>query len=157
MNARLKPTLAVLPMRLADLDAVLEVEARCYSFPWTRGNFVDSLSAGYRAEVLWDSAGEVVGYCVAQPGVEEMHLLNLSVAPHWQRQGHASVLLARLLEHCQAERMHLLWLEVRSSNAAARALYARRGFAEVGLRRAYYPAVAGREDAVVMRAEVSRA
>lgn len=141
-------------MTPAMLDTVLAVEALCYSFPWTRGNFADSLAAGYRAECLWLN-GVLVGYCVAQPGVDELHLLNLTVAPRWQRQGHARHLLRRLLEHAREAALPVVYLEVRHSNAAAIALYREQGFAEVGRRRGYYPAPQGREDAVVMRLDVA--
>ena len=144
------------PMTVGDLDAVLSVEAVCYSFPWTRGNFVDSLAAGYRCELRLDADGALLGYSVAMPGFEEMHLLNLSVSPAHQGQGHARALMARLIADAQGQGMGSLWLEVRPSNARARALYDRLGFVEAGLRRAYYPAAGGRrEDAVVMSLPLS--
>jgi [ribosomal protein S18]-alanine N-acetyltransferase len=129
---------------------VLAIENRAYTFPWTRGNFVDSLAAGYHTLVLFDSLAGVVGYYVAMAGVDEMHLLNLTVAPAWQGQGLASRLLDALDDQCRRLALATVWLEVRASNDRARALYRRRGFAEVGMRRGYYPAPQGREDAVVM-------
>lgn len=153
MNALPRPEAQFSAMTPAMLDTVLAVEAQCYSFPWTRGNFTDSLAAGYRAECLWINA-VLVGYCVAQPGVEELHLLNLTVAPRWQRQGHARHLLQRLLDHAREQALPVVYLEVRHSNAPAIALYREQGFAEVGRRRGYYPAAHGREDAVVMRLDV---
>jgi ribosomal-protein-alanine N-acetyltransferase len=138
-------------MEYGDLDRVLEVERTAYSFPWTRGNFVDSLAAGYLAEMLLDDRGALVGYYLAMQGVEEMHLLNLTVAPARQRRGHARTLLDALEQRCLERGVPKLWLEVRASNARARQVYAARGFAEVGLRRGYYPAGKGqREDAIVM-------
>ena len=135
----------------AHLDAVLELERDSYDFPWSRGNFIDSLAAGYLGLVAFE--GEtLVAYLVAMPGVGEMHLLNLSVAPLARRQGHAQALLDALEEACRREGLPQLWLEVREGNAAARALYRRRGFEEMGVRRGYYPALGGRrEDAVLMR------
>ena len=151
MNAVPQLRQGLRPMRLDDLDAVLAIERSVYSFPWTRGNFIDSLAAGYLAELLLDDGGRLIGYFVAMVGVDEMHLLNLSVAPAHQRQGHARTLLDALEAHCHALHLTTLWLEVRLSNARARQIYLRRGFAEVGLRRGYYPAGKGqREDAVVM-------
>ena len=143
------------PMRGADLDAVLAIETRAYDFPWTRGNFIDSLAAGYVAERLLDGRGALLGYCIAAGGAGEMHLLNLTVAPELQGRGHARAMLDALAARCRAEGVAQLWLEVRASNARARALYVRYGFAEVGCRRGYYPARAGahpysREDAIVM-------
>lgn len=155
MNALLSPDLQLRTMTTLDLDAVMAIEVQAYSFPWSRGNFVDSLAAGYRAEVLAGRSSGIVGYFVAMPGVDEMHLLNLTVAPAWQRQGLARRLLDALEERCRDAALPMLWLEVRASNERARQLYRRRGFAEVGLRRGYYPAPQGtREDAVVMSTPV---
>jgi len=141
------------PMAVIDLDAVLAVEVAAYSHPWTRGNFVDALAAGYRSELrLRPDDGALLGYCIALPGVQEMHLLNLSVAPAHQRAGHGWALLQRLCDDARRRGDESLWLEVRESNAAARTLYRRAGFTEVGVRRGYYPAARlAREDAVVMR------
>ena len=144
------------PMTVADLDAVMALEVAVYSFPWTRGNFVDSLAAGYRARLL-RSADEsrLVGYCVAMAGAGEMHLLNITVAPDFQRRGHARRLLADLLQDCRRLALDRLWLEVRESNVGARAAYARLGFRPMGLRPGYYPAMHGRrEQAVVMSLDV---
>jgi len=139
-------------MTVADLERVLAIEALAYSHPWTRGNFIDSLAAGYLAWLRLDAAGRCIGYCVAMPGFEEMHLLNITVAPAAQRRGHARAMLQALCDACTAQGRPLLWLEVRQSNAVARQLYTRFGFETVGLRRDYYPAGNGRrEDAVVMR------
>ena len=155
MNAQLQPRLSRRAMGLRDLDAVLAVETAAYSHPWSRGNFIDSLAAGYQAELLEDSAGGLVGYFVAMPGVDELHLLNITVAPAWQGQGHGSALMQAVRALAQQLGLATLWLEVRESNHRARALYARLGFAEVGLRRGYYPAAARREDAVVMSLRVA--
>jgi [ribosomal protein S18]-alanine N-acetyltransferase len=144
------------PMTLADLDAVLALEHAVYPFPWTRGNFVDSVAAGHWAVTLRaPDDGALMGYAVALAGVDEMHLLNLTVAPPLQGRGLGLGLLDALVAHCRAQRHAVLWLEVRESNRRARAVYARYGFQEIGLRRGYYPAAAGRrEDAVVMRLAV---
>lgn len=151
MSALPRPGLRLCAMAYDDLDRVLEVERAAYSFPWTRGNFVDSLAAGYLAEMLLDERGALVGYFLALQGVDEMHLLNLTVAPAHQRRGHARTLLDALEQRCRERQVPKLWLEVRAGNARARQVYAARGFAEVGLRRGYYPAGKGqREDAIVM-------
>ena len=136
-------------------DAVFAVEACAYSHPWTRGNFTDSLAAGYIAELLLTGDGGLVGYFVAMTGVDELHLLNITVAPDWQGLGLGQSLMAVLRQRAMHLGLSTLWLEVRQSNERARALYRRLGYAEVGLRRGYYPAVGGREDAVVMRLAVS--
>lgn len=155
MNAVVDPVeRMLLPLREADLDAVLLVERAAYEFPWTRGNFVDSLQAGYEMQVLWTARGarsELTGYFIAMAGVDEMHLLNLTVSPAHQGGGHARFMLDALCRLAQRRRAMQLWLEVRESNARARHLYERYGFADIGRRRGYYPAAAGRrEDAVVM-------
>ncbi len=141
----------LLPMSPLQLEAVMAIEAGSYAFPWSRGNFVDSLAAGYDARVLYDEAGEILGYFVAMAGVDEMHLLNITVAPRAWHQGHARFMLDMLVDACRERGACQLWLEVRESNERARAIYRRRGFTEVGRRKGYYPAPHGRrEDAVVM-------
>lgn len=133
------------------LDAVLAIEVQSYAFPWTRGNFIDSLAAGYLTRTLHSPHGELLGYFVAMPGFEEMHLLNITVAGHHEGRGHARALLAQLYECSRECGAAALWLEVRESNARARGLYLREGFAEAGRRRGYYPAPQGqREDAILM-------
>jgi len=143
------------PMTVADLGAVMALEVQAYSHPWSQGNFVDSLAAGHLAEVLVGAG--LIGYFVAMEGVEELHLLNVTVAPAAQGRGHGSALLEAVMAHARARALPRVWLEVRASNQRARALYARLGFDEVGLRRGYYPAVRGREDAVVMRHDIESA
>ena len=152
MSAQLEPRPRLRPMRPADLDAVLRIEVAAYAFPWSRGNFIDSLASGYLAELLLAPDASLIGYFVAMSGVDEMHLLNITVAPAMQGRGHGNALLDVLLARCREQGVPVLWLEVRASNPRARSLYARRGFVEVGVRRGYYPAAqAGREDAIVMR------
>jgi ribosomal-protein-alanine N-acetyltransferase len=152
MSAALQqPGVRPAPMTVAMVDEVAAIEATAYSFPWTRGNFIDSLAAGYLAEVLLDAGGRVVAYDVAMKGVDEMHLLNITVAPAHQGRGHALTLLDRLVERCRLLQAGTLWLEVRQSNERARRIYERYGFRPKGLRRGYYPAPQGqREDALVM-------
>ncbi len=144
-------------MTTGDLNAVVRVESSAYSYPWSRGNFVDSLAAGYLAEVLEVPGGPLLGYFVAMVGVDEMHLLNITVAPPHQGRGHGHVLLDAVQARARELRLGSLWLEVRASNTRARALYGRRGFAEVGVRKGYYPAPVRREDAVVMSLPIAPA
>jgi ribosomal-protein-alanine N-acetyltransferase len=135
-------------------DAVAQVEQIAYEHPWTPGNFVDSLQAGYQMQLL--SAGpvtrrELLGYFVAMQGVDEVHLLNITVAPSYQGQGWARLLLDALVLWSRGQGAQCLWLEVRLSNLRALSVYRRYGFSQVGTRRHYYPAAQGqREDAVVM-------
>jgi ribosomal-protein-alanine N-acetyltransferase len=146
------PTPALASMSPFDLDDVMALEQCVYGFPWSRGNFADSLAHGYHARVLRDDTRALCGYLVAQPGAAESHLLNVTVAPQLQGRGLGLLMLDDLAAHARARGDHAIWLEVRLSNARARAIYARYGFVEVGLRRGYYPAGAGlREDAAVLR------
>lgn len=138
-------------MRVPDLVDVMVVERQAYPVPWTHGNFVDSLAAGYPAEVLRGPRHELLGYWVAMPGYEEMHLLNITVAPAWQGRGLAVLMLDRLVAAARAQGLLQLWLEVRQSNERAQAVYRRYGFQQLGLRRGYYPVLQGpREDALLM-------
>ena len=139
------------PMTLASLEGVVALETEVYPFPWTRGNFVDSLAAGYIAWTLNGSGGELLAYCVAMRGAGEMHLLNITVATAVRRQGHARRLLDALVDECRDVGAERLWLEVRVSNVDAQRTYLRLGFIKLGVRKGYYPAPGGtREDAVVM-------
>jgi [ribosomal protein S18]-alanine N-acetyltransferase len=146
----------LLPMTLAHIDDVLRIEQASYAFPWSRGNFIDSLATGYWMQVLRDADRSLVAYIVAMPGFDEMHLLDITVAPHARRRGLASLLLDALLAECRRRHAATLWLEVRTGNHDALALYAARGFTERGRRGNYYPAAQGtREDAVVMALDLA--
>ena len=148
--------LSLQPMTVASLDAVMAIENEVYPFPWSHGNFVDSVAAGHQARLLKGSAG-IVAYYVAMPGFEEMHLLNITVAPAHQRQGHGRRLIADLTACCTPRHARQLWLEVRVSNVGAQQAYRRLGFATVSMRRNYYPAARGaREDAIVMSLPIGR-
>jgi ribosomal-protein-alanine N-acetyltransferase len=137
------------PMTVADLDQVEVIERSVYTHPWTRGNFTDSIEAGYHCWIL-ESRGSIAGYCVVMIAAGEAHLLNLSVAAELQRRGLGSELLGFVIGLAREHAAATVYLEVRASNSAGRALYARHGFAEIGMRRDYYPHAAGREDAVTM-------
>lgn len=136
-------------MTESDIDAVLAIEEVIYTHPWTRGNFVDSLAAYSHCYVLeWH--GVMAGYAVLMIGAGEAHLLNLSIAGAWQRRGLGRELLDYVVSLARDLKVERIFLEVRASNAAARALYAKSRFREIGVRKAYYPAHAGREDAIVL-------
>ena len=137
------------PMTESRLDAVVAIERRAYTHPWTRGNFADSLRSGYHAQML--VAGDtVLGYYVAMLGVDEVHLLNITVDPAWQGQGWGRIMLDALALWARAQGAQWLWLEVRTSNTRAQQVYDRYGYRRVGERRNYYPGEHGREDAIVM-------
>ncbi|SAK79867.1 acetyltransferase [Caballeronia calidae] len=140
------------PMTEADLDEVAAVEKLAYEFPWSRGNFQDSLRNGYYGVCLRHVTGTLIGYCVLMPVVDEMHLLNLCVAPSAQRAGAGLALLREAVRITRAEKLEGVLLEVRPSNPRAIQLYERFGFAAIGRRKNYYPARhRSREDAIVMR------
>ena len=137
------------PMTEARLDEVLAIERSAYAHPWTAGNFADSLRSGYEAQLLL--VGDAVGgYFVAMKGVDEVHLLNITVAPALQGRGWGRLMLDALAVWARGQGAQWLWLEVRVSNVRAQWLYEHNGFRRVGERRNYYPAAGGREDAIVM-------
>jgi ribosomal-protein-alanine N-acetyltransferase len=135
-------------MAETDLPEVLEIEQAIYSHPWTRGNFADSLRAGYQCRTLRVS-GRLIGYFILIVAAGEAHLLNLSVAAGEQRRGNGSALLREIMRLCTGLGGRNLFLEVRPTNGAAQSLYARFGFRRIAVRRGYYPAHGGREDALV--------
>ncbi|MFC4726819.1 ribosomal protein S18-alanine N-acetyltransferase [Coralloluteibacterium thermophilus] len=154
MNAAAQePAISLRPMREADLPAVAAVEQRAYPFPWSPGIFRDCLRAGYACWVAEDARG-LAGYAVLSVAAGEAHLLNLCVAPEHQSRGLGARLLARIIAAARGADAQRVFLEVRPSNAPAIALYDRAGFNEIGRRRGYYPAVGGREDALVLALEL---
>jgi ribosomal-protein-alanine N-acetyltransferase len=149
MSARPEETLSHRRMVSGDLGRIAAIEAQIYSHPWTRGNFADSLAAAYECWVSEDG-GEIAGYGVMMVAAGEAHLLNLSVAAQRQRRGFGTELLLFLFDVAREGGATRIFLEVRPSNAGARALYEKIGFARIGMRRGYYPAAQGQEDAIVM-------
>jgi len=137
-------------MSVRDLPSVAAIEATIYSHPWTSGNFRDALNAGYSCWVMEGSAG-LIGYGVLMVGVDEAHLLNLSIAHEMQGRGLGRALLLHFLGVARGAEVAQVLLEVRRSNSVARQLYESEGFREVHVRRDYYPAKNGREDAILMR------
>lgn len=150
MNAILKLEHNIRRMRDADIPAVLLVEKDSYEFPWSAGNFVDSIHAGYSAWV-YEVGGEIIGHAVLMTVLEEAHLLNITIAPAWRRQGLGRVLLKHAMDAARSQQVRVMFLEVRPSNRPAIGLYEKNGFEAFALRKGYYPAQAGREDALVMR------
>ena len=149
MSAVLKdpPQLAV--MLDGDLAQVLAIENAIYTHPWTHGNFTDSLRAGYECRT-WRQDGELIGYFILMLAAGEAHLLNLSIGARHQRSGQGRALLRETADLARRRGARSVFLEVRPSNLAAQALYTRFGFRRIALRRGYYPAHSGREDALVL-------
>jgi ribosomal-protein-alanine N-acetyltransferase len=169
-----KPEVHFEPLLADRLDEVMRVEERAYASPWSRANFLDALHSGYQAQMLvapnerppeermdplggpgaaraGDHGCRLLGYFVAMQGVDEVHLLNITVAPEYQGQGWSRLLLEALAIWARGVGAEWLWLEVRVGNARAIQVYDAHGYRRVGLRKAYYPAGLGqREDAIVM-------
>ncbi len=150
MNAVLKPAFPQLrKMQRADLDAVMAIEPTLYTHPWTRGNFTDSLKSGYCCHVL-ELDAEIIGYAVLMPVLDEASLLNISIAKTFQGRGFGRNLLNQMAAIARKNKAQTMFLEVRLSNKVAIALYESMGFNEFSVRKGYYPAVDGREDAILM-------
>jgi ribosomal-protein-alanine N-acetyltransferase len=149
MSAQLKEMPEIRQMLVTDLDEVIVIEKEVFLFPWTRGNFGDSISSGYHCYVL-ELGGHIFGYGVMTIGLDEAHLLTLSVTAGWQQEGWGEKLLQHFI--CLAKEHHArsVFLEVRKSNLGAARLYERIGFTRIATRTGYYPAMGGREDAIVM-------
>jgi len=144
--------LALRPMAMDDVDAVHALECSVFPHPWSRANFVDSLASGYDAWVLRGADHALAGYFLLMYAVDEAHLLDVAVAAPRQGSGLGRYLLERIVARARGMRMASILLEVRPSNERALQVYQRYGFAEIGRRKAYYPAHEGRrEDAIVMR------
>ena len=137
-----------------DVAAVARLEAESYAIPWSAGIFRDCLRAGYYCCVAEDE-GHCIGYAIMSVGAGEAHVLNLCVAERCRRRGLGGSLLEQLMEFAGATGAREIFLEVRPSNAAALHLYKTRGFTQIGIRRGYYQAAGGREDAVVLRRQLT--
>lgn len=149
MSAVIKPDTGFRPMQFEDLDRVMEIEPKIYSHPWSRGNFADSLHAGYSCWI-YESEGEVAGYAVMMSVLDEAHLLNISIAQDYQGRGMGRALLDHVIDIARRHGAQMMFLEVRPSNKNAIALYESIGFNEFSVRKGYYPAHNGREDAILM-------
>lgn len=135
-------------MQASDLDAVMDIETRAFSHPWSRSLFADALTS-YQCWVMFEGERQV-GHGVIQMILDEAHLLNITIDPKCQRRGLGRALLEHLMSQAQQHGANECFLEVRASNHSAYRLYESYGFNEIGRRRGYYPAAEGREDALVM-------
>lgn len=138
-------------MQVADLDTVMRIEPVIYPFPWSLGNFRDSLNTGYSCWVF-ELDGRIAGYTVMMLVLDEAHLLNLSVAKEAQGQGYGDMLLSFIMDKAREHGALNMFLEVRVSNKVAISLYEKKGFNEMAIRPRYYPAENGHEDAMLMGA-----
>jgi ribosomal-protein-alanine N-acetyltransferase len=153
MNVRIGNALSFVPMSVEHLDRVVAIEEGVHGHPWTRGNFEDSIAAGYDCWVAC-CGSTLVGYGVLTAAAGEAHLLDLSVAPEWHHQGIGGELARFLMQIARERGAARMYLEVRPSNLAARSLYAAHGFREIATRRDYYPGPSGPEDAIVMELQL---
>jgi ribosomal-protein-alanine N-acetyltransferase len=154
VNAIFKPrlqnqNLKFRPMLQADLSAVMLIEPEIYPYPWSRGNFSDSLNSGYSCLVL-ERNGAIIGYAVLMMVLDEAHLLNISIAKPQQGSGLGRALLAHMVQVARTHGALNMFLEVRPSNLTAIRLYESIGFNEMAVRKGYYPAKNGRENAILM-------
>jgi ribosomal-protein-alanine N-acetyltransferase len=150
MNAQLKqPNISFREMQLDDLDVIIRIEKVNFPFPWTVGNFKDSMTSGHYCVVL-EMDNTIIGYAILMMVLDEVHLLNISVAPSCKGKGWGRYLLNHMMQTGQDKGGLNMFLEVRTSNTSAITLYESIGFNEMGLRPGYYPAHNGREDALLM-------
>jgi ribosomal-protein-alanine N-acetyltransferase len=147
------PQLALRRMTESDVPAVVAAERAGYPFPWSEGIFRDCLRAGYLCRVA-ELDQLFVGYGVLSVGAGEAHVLNICVRPEYRCRGLGRRMLQHLIDISRSAGAHDLFLEVRPSNLAAVRLYQALGLVQVGIRRGYYQAENGREDAVVMRLDL---
>jgi len=140
-------------MQESDLPAVMAIERVAYEFPWTEGIMRDCLKFGYVCKLYESSAG-IIGYGILSVAAGECHFLNICIAPVHQQRGYGARLVAQLLQIARQAHARSALLEVRVSNIAAFRLYHKMGFNEIGIRKGYYPAHNGREDALVFAREL---
>lgn len=143
------PAFALRPLVMGDLAQVENMEQRCFSTPWSRGQLIESLHRHHHLGILVEP---LIGYAFFMTLLEEIHLLNLVVDPPWQGQGWGKKLLDAVIDQAKTQGAQSLLLEVRASNEAAKGLYQQAHFDVIGIRRGYYvSAQQTREDALVMR------
>jgi [ribosomal protein S18]-alanine N-acetyltransferase len=138
-------------MQVDSLAQVMAIENAVYEWPWSQSNIADSIKAGYLCLKLMGGPQDLIGYMIAMKGVDEVHLLNITVAPPCLGQGWARVMLDALALWAREQKVEWLWLEARAGNVRALKVYEHYGFRRVGERKRYYPAAnSQREDAIVM-------
>ncbi len=142
-------------MQQQDIAEAVSIERSATAFPWTVKNFEDSMRSGHQAWVFSDKTDEIIGFALVHKLVDEAHLLNICVKPSEQRQGFGRKILSYVVNFANSISAELIVLEVRSSNRRAQHLYLQAGFNEISIRKDYYPAKVGREDAILMGLELN--
>ena len=149
-NTALFKTIACRPIIAGDLADVVIIEKAATAFPWSLKNFQGCLKVGYKSWVFFNETGEVVGFTILQKVVDELHLLNVCVKQQFQGKGIGHSILNFIIDYAKDSSFSLIVLEVRASNSRAQKLYSKVGFNEMSIRKDYYPAYSGREDAILM-------
>jgi len=150
MSITLRRAADIRKMYPSDLDRVILIEREIFLFPWSLGNFADSIKTGYSCQVL-EQAGIIFGYGIMMMSPEEAHILTIGIAANWQKKGWGKKLLQHLIQLAREENAKSIFLDVRESNHGAAQLYKQMGFQQIATRKGYYPAMCGREDALVMQ------
>lgn len=150
MNISLHQAVEIREMYPSDLDHVILIEREIFLFPWSLGNFADSLKAGYPCQVL-AQANTIFGYGIMMMSPEEAHVLTIGIAASWQKKGWGKRLLQYFIQIAKEKNAKSMLLDVRESNHGAAQLYKQMGFRHIATRKGYYPAMCGREDALVMQ------
>lgn len=145
----------IVAMNVGHVPQIAALEKRCFTDPWSEASVASELENPLGLWLVEEREGVVAGYIGSQSVPPEADVMNVAVAPEFRRQGIASALLSALAARLAVQGIRSLTLEVRVSNAAARALYAAFGFAEIGRRKNYY--LEPKEDALILRKELSDA
>lgn len=137
-------------MSAQDITRVLTIEQSANQFPWDKKSFEDSLKTGHQAWVFYEQADEIIGFAIVQQVLDEAHLLNICVKPAMQSRGLGKAIVKHVIDYANSISAVIILLEVRRSNKRAQQLYLQAGFNEMSVRKGYYPAKDGREDAILM-------
>jgi ribosomal-protein-alanine N-acetyltransferase len=150
MNITARQMVEIRKMQPSDLNCLILIEREIFLFPWSLGNFADSIKAGYICHVL-EQADTLIGYGIMMMSPEEAHILTLGIAARWQKKGWGKKLLQHFILYAKDVNAKSMLLDVRESNHGAAQLYHQMGFQHIATRKGYYPAMCGREDALVMQ------
>tara|TARA_R110002049_G_scaffold285705_10_gene467225 strand:+ start:368 stop:832 length:465 start_codon:yes stop_codon:yes gene_type:complete len=137
-------------MQAQDIAYVLDIEQRANQFPWDKKSFEDSLKTGHQAWIFYEKDNDIVGFAIVQRVLDEAHLLNICVEPSAQGRGLGKEIVQHVIDYSNSISAVIILLEVRRSNERAQQLYLQVGFNEMSVRKGYYPAKEGREDAILM-------
>lgn len=150
MNISSQQSVQIREMLPSDLSRIILIEREIFLFPWSLGNFSDSIQTGYLCQVL-EQANTLFGYGVMMVASDEAHILTIGIAAKWQNKGWGKKLLQHFIQQARVEKVKSVLLDVRESNHGAAQLYRQMGFQQIAIRKGYYPAMCGREDALVMQ------